>query len=131
VHPLDPAETFKLARTLGRPVALGYMTFARAEAILVLDAHKRAPTHPNLQGCATRLSWAVRDSARQIELSRATGERMIRRAIWPMCEQRADSDDVFRAAMAAAGPDLREHDVEAICRAVAPVAARKAARARG
>ena len=71
-HPLDPAQPYKLARELGRPVARGWLSEPVARAILTIAAVRAAPDHPGLCQYCTRLAWAVQ-AATQAQALREVG----------------------------------------------------------
>ncbi len=118
-HRLDPVGPYKLALELGRAAAREMLSDAVARSVLMQAAVAAAPDHPSLTSFYGRLTWAMRDAARDHVLARAAAERRIRNAVWPLCKCRASGMAIIAEAYRAGGDVLRRHEQLALCRTVA------------
>lgn len=129
VHFSDPDECHRLAERLARPVALGYLSEDVAKAALVSALVKAAPDCDHFAAVCSRLVWTLSDARSEFLRKRENGAVRIRRAVWPLCEQRAPGNEIIEAALRVSNGTLSRDDVVDICRAVAAQVLRGARRA--
>lgn len=130
-------EALQLAACLARPVVQEMMSHQTAVGLVMAEMAR----HPSLDILQDRYrphglfgdDWfagqALLDFERALQLQRVAAEGRVRRAIWPLAEQRVQGWDMLAAARAANFNNaLSERDLLDLCRGVAGIALRQARR---
>lgn len=118
VNPRDVEACHKLARELGRPVALGLLTMAEARAAVYVVAARRVPEHPAFNGLCTGLSWTLRDAATAFDRDYRKSAHWVGRAIKPLFREPWSSTAIIAAAQQACAMRLSRRDAIELCREV-------------
>jgi hypothetical protein len=131
--PAISPQAWRLALTLGRPIAQGLLDDAGALAAVALDAAGRpfncAPEH-----VALYCRWALTEAASAWEAKRRDAEAAIGRVVWPLCDRRADGHAILAAARrvnADMGRPLTGTEVLAVCRSIAAASVGRSKNGRG
>ena len=107
-----------LIKSLGRPLALGMLDEPAAICAVVLR-------EPQVSVKVAR--HLLRQSAARFDSLRGRDEARIRRAVWPMCEQRKPGDQILAKARATVPDTMRDDEVLDLCRDVARSSQRRRA----
>lgn len=126
--PPDGGPAYKLARSLGKPVALGLLQPQDADRHIVGACFRCGGTAEQIVDRIRYALWFLDQAASGFSDDRAVDEGRIRRAVWALCEAKRPGGQIIDAAERTRPRTMRSDDVVLFCREVAQQTMRSARR---